>query len=152
MLDQLRAHDSLGVAWSPEAALTAVERAVESRVVRDPRRLIGGVNVGSATGPARGIRYSAVFAAGVSERVFPAAGREDPLLPDRARAAINARIPDALALQRERPASDRQAWTMMRLAAREQFQASWSRRTSAVGGPARASTFIPRGGVGGSGD
>ncbi len=142
ILDQLAAHDALHSPWSPRGGLDVIERALSARVVRDPSRLIGGVNVGAATGPARGIRYRAIFAAGVSERVFPAVGREDPLLTDDERAAINARIPDALALQRDRADSDRHAWALMRGAATDRFTASWSRRSSATGGPARASSLI----------
>ncbi|MCY4619879.1 MAG: PD-(D/E)XK nuclease family protein [Chloroflexi bacterium] len=142
ILDQLRSHDRLGSDWSAQDGLTALGRAMSSRVVRDPRRLIGGVNIGAATGPARGIRYDAIFAAGVAERIFPAVGRQDPLLTDADRAAINEQIPDALALQRDRGDSDRHAWQLMRRAARRQFSASWSRRSSAVGGPARPSSLI----------
>lgn len=142
ILEEVRANDGLGASWSPGSGLTAINRAFSSRVVRDPRRLIGGVNVGAATGPARGIRYQAIFAAGVAERVFPAVGREDPLLTDAERAAINAKIPDALALQRDRADSDRHAWALMRRAASDRFTASWSRRSSATGGPARASSLI----------
>ncbi len=142
VLEQLSGNDALDTPWSARGGLAAINRAFSSRVVRDPRRLIGGVNVGAATGPARGIRYRAIFAAGVAERVFPAVGREDPLLTDDERAAINARIPDALALQRDRGDSDRHAWALMRRAATDRFTASWSRRSSATGGPARASSLI----------
>ena len=142
ILDQLRSHDRLGSDWSAQDGLTALGRTMSSRVVRDPRRLIGGVNIGAATGPARGIRYDAIFAAGVAERIFPAVGRQDPLLTDADRAAINEQIPDALALQRDRGDSDRHAWQLMRRAARRQLSASWSRRSSAVGGPARPSSLI----------
>ena len=141
-LDQLRNHDRLGSDWTTQDGLTTLGRAMSSRVVRDPRRLIGGVNIGAATGPARGIRYDAIFAAGVAERIFPAIGRQDPLLTDAERAAINEQIPDALALQRDRGDSDRHAWQLMRRAARRLFSASWSRRSSAVGGPARPSSLI----------
>ncbi len=141
-IGQVAANDALGSPWSQSTGLTALNRALGASVVRDPRRLVGGVNIGAATGPARGIRYDAIFAAGVAERVFPAVGRQDPLLNDRQRAEINARIPDALALQRERSDSDRQAWDLLRSAARVACCASWSRRSSAVGGPARPSTFI----------
>ena len=142
MFEQVRANDGLGMEWSAGSGLAVIDRAFGSRVVRDPRRLIGGVNVGAATGPARGIRYRAIFAVGVAERVFPAVGREDPLLTDNERAAINAGIADALALQRDRADSDRHAWALMRRAAGERFTASWSRRSSATGGPARASSLI----------
>lgn len=142
IIEELAANDALGGTWSTAEGLTAVSRAFGSRVVRNPRRLIGGVNVGAATGPARGIRYDAILATGVAEWVFPAVGRQDPLLTDDERDAINARAPDALALQRDRSDSDRQAWNLMRRAARLGFTASWSRRSSAVGGPARPSTFI----------
>ena len=142
VFEQLRGHDALGASWSSQDALAALGRSFGSRVVRDPRRLIGGVNVGAATGPARGIRYDAIFAAGVAERIFPAVGRQDPLLPDAERAAINQRVADALALQRDRGDSDRHAWELIRRAAQQRFTASWSRRSSAVGGPARASSII----------
>ena len=141
-IGQIRANDALGDPWSASAGLTMLRRAFSSRVVRDPRRLIGGVNVGSVTGPARGIRYDAVFVAGVAERVFPAVGRQDPLLTDDEREAINEQIPQALALQRDRADSDRHAWELARRAAGGQFTASWSRRSSAVGGPARPSSLI----------
>ena len=141
-LAMLSAHDTFGSAWSPAGALTSLNRAVRSRVVRDSARLIGGVNIGAASGPARSIRYDAIFVAGVAERVFPAIGREDPLLTDRDRAAINSRIPDALALQGERGHSDRHAWSLARRSAKRQFSASWSRRSSAVGGPSRPSILI----------
>ena len=134
--------DALGDAWTPSAALTMLRRAFGSRVVRDPRRPIGGVNVGAVTGPARGIRYEAVFVAGAAERVFPAVGRQDPLLTDDERAAINDRVPQAMALQRDRADSDRHAWELARRAAGREFTASWSRRSSAVGGPARPSSLI----------
>jgi hypothetical protein len=140
--EQIRSNDALSLPWSPSDGLTALNRAFGSRVVRDANRLIGGVNVGAATGPVRGIRYHAVFVAGVAERILPAVGRQDPLLTDAERVAINARIPDALALQRDRAFSDRHAWTLARRSATLQFTASWSRRSSAVGGPARPSTLI----------
>ncbi len=142
LIERISANDALDAVWSPAYALTALERALGSTVVRDPQRLIGGVNVGAATGPARGIRYDAVFAAGAAERVMPAVGRQDPLLSDDNRAAINARIPYALPLQRDRADSERHAWQLMRRAARLRFSASWSRRSSAVGGPARPSSFL----------
>ena len=141
-ISQLAANDALGASWTMQDGLSCIEQAFESQVVRDPRRLVGGVSIGAATGPARGIRYAAIFAAGVAERVFPAAGRQDPLLSDDERDAINARFPAALALQGDRSDSDRHAWTLMRRAAERRFTASWSRRSSAVGGPARASALI----------
>ena len=147
ILSELRANDPLGISWQPSDAWTALNRALASRVLRDPRRLHGGVNVGALRGPARGIRYDAVFVAGAAERIIPAVGRQDPLLPDAVRAEINRRIPDALSLQRDRAHSDRHAWTLARRAATVQFQASWSRRGSAVGGPTRASSLLLEDGI-----
>ncbi len=145
LIEQMPAHDTLGAhgaAWSRAEGLTALERALGSAVARDPQRLIGGVNIGAATGPVRGIRYDALFAAGLAERVLPAVGRQDPLLTDDDRADVNARIPDALPLQRERVDSERHAWRLMRAAPRLRFTASWSRRHSAFGAPARPSSFL----------
>ena len=141
-LEQLRAQDVLGIEWSTTEALVCIERAIGARAVRDPRRLVGGVNVGAATGPARGIAYDAVFLAGVAERVFPALGRSDPLLTDETREAVNRRTPNALALQRDRAESDRHAWALARASATTCVVASWSRRGSAVGGPAQPSSLI----------
>ena len=145
-IGQLAEHDALtdglGGGWSPTEALTALSRALNGRVLRDPARLIGGVNVGAAAGPARGIRYEAIFAAGIAERVFPAVPRQAPLLSDAQRAQINASRPDELALQGDRVHTDRHIWALMRRAARRQFTASWSRRVSAIGGPSRASSVL----------
>lgn len=138
----LRQLDQHGNAWQPSAANTSISRAIGSQVIRDGQPLIDGVNIGAAGGPARGVRYEAVFIAGAAERVFPALARQDPLLPDAARSRINQRIPDALALQRDRALSDRHAWNLARLSAERSFTASWSRRTSAVGGPTRASSLL----------
>ena len=138
----LRLLDHHDIAWQPGDAHTSISRAIGSQVIRDGQPLNGGVNIGAAGGPARGVRYEAVFIAGAAERVFPALGREDPLLTDAARSSINQRIPDALALQRDRALSDRHAWNLARRAAERIFTASWSRRTSAVGGPTRASSLL----------
>ena len=141
LIDLLRVHDQLGASWSPCTADSAITRAMNSRVVREAGAL-EGVHIGAATGPARGIGYEALFVAGAAERIFPAVGRQDPLMPDDARTAINRRVPDALALQRERALSDRHAWMLARCVARRQFTTSFSRRTSSVGGPTRASSFL----------
>lgn len=134
--------DQHALDYRPNIALSATLRALDGAVLRDRNRLIGGVNVGAANGPARGIRYDAVFVAGCAERVFPAPGRQDPLLPDELRAAINRRVPGALPLQSERAASDRHVFRLLRQAARRRFTASWARRTSAIGGPSRASSLL----------
>ena len=141
-VERLRDLDDHGLAYDPAVALSATLRALDGTVVRDRRRLIGGVNIGPANGPARGIRYDAIFVAGCAERVFPAPGRQDPLLPDEARSRINARVPAALALQSERAASDRHVFRLLRQAARRRFTVSWTRRSSAIGGPSRASSLL----------
>ncbi len=141
-LSDLRDHDQLGRPWVASEGLMALRRAFGGRVVRDPRRLVGGVNVGAAAGPARGIRYDAVFAADVAERIFPAVARQDSLFSDAARSAINRRVPNALPLQRDRADTDRHVWSLMRRAARQRFVAGWSRRSSAIGGPSHASNLL----------
>ncbi len=141
-VDRLRQLDDHSLTYVPSAALSAALRALNGVVVRDRKRLIGGANVGPANGPARGIRYDAVFVAGCAERVFPAPGRQDPLLPDEVRAQINRRVPGALALQSERAVSDRLVFQLLRQAARARFTVSWARRSSAIGGPARASSLL----------
>ena len=141
-VDRLRSLDHSGLTYTTAAALAAALRALSGEVVRDRKRLIGGVNVGAAHGPARGVRYDAIFVAGCAERVFPATGRQDPLLPDEIRASVNQRIPGALALQSDRAESDRHIFRLLRQAARQRFTVSWARRSSAIGGPSRASSLL----------
>ena len=141
-IDRLRSLDRSSLTYTTSAALAAALRALGGEVVRDRKRLIGGVNVGAAHGPARGIGYDAIFVAGCAERVFPATGRQDPLLPDDTRALVNQRVAGALALQSGRAESDRHIFRLLRQAARQRFVVSWARRSSAIGGPSRASSLL----------
>lgn len=63
-----------------------------SEVTEAPsERRAGGVFVGPVES-ARGRSFHTVFVPGLAERVFPQKLREDPLLPDRARAALDGRL------------------------------------------------------------
>ena len=141
-LDRLTALDDADLPYDDDAFLRAAERALESAVIRDADRLSRGVYVGAISGAGRFLRWDAVFAAGLAERVFPRAGRQNPLLRDDLRERINRRWPGALSLQHDRAASDRHAFALLRQASGGRLTLSWARRAAAVGAPSRASVLL----------
>jgi ATP-dependent helicase/nuclease subunit B len=87
-----------------------------------PRRRHGRVFVGTP-GAARGRAFRVVFVPGLAERMFPQRIREDALLPDRRRAAIDA----TLATQSRRAADERLQLTLAVGAAAERLYISYPR-------------------------
>jgi hypothetical protein len=87
-----------------------------------PRRRQGRVFVGTP-GAARGRSFRVVFVPGLAERMFPQRIREDSLLPDRRRDAID----DALATQSKRAADERLQLTLAVGAASERLYTSYPR-------------------------
>ena len=108
-----------------------------------PHRAFRGVLVGNASGAIRTIRFDAVFTPGLAERSFPAAPRQDPLLPDGARMALNRAMgAEALRLGQTRTKQDRLVFALLEQAARERLTLSYSRRAAAVGGPSHPSVLL----------
>jgi len=93
-----------------------------------PAARYGRVFVG-AIEQARGRRFDVVFVPGLAERVFPQKPREDPILLDGLRAAIDAALP----LQRERGAHERWLLQLAAGAASRRLYLSYSRIDVTVG-------------------
>ncbi len=87
-----------------------------------PRRRHGRVFVGTP-GAARGRSFRVVFVPGLAERMFPQKIREDSLLPDHRRAAMDA----GLATQQRRAADERLQLTLAVGAAAEKLYVSFPR-------------------------
>ena len=87
-----------------------------------PRRRHGRVFVGTPTA-ARGRSFRIVFVPGLAERMFPQRIREDALLPDRRREAVDG----ALATQTRRAADERLQLTLAVGAAAERLYVSYPR-------------------------
>ena len=131
-----------GIGYSAPRLRSAAERALDRAGTRDPRDL-NGVLIADVGGAARTLQFDAVFIAGAAERAIPAVPRQDPLLHDADRRALNEFLgAEALRLHRARPEQDRFTFALARSAARRRFTASYARRTSAIGGPAHPSALL----------
>lgn len=134
--------ERVGARYDAGRLLRAARSGLEKARLR-PRRAFRGVLVGNASGAMRAIRFDAVFAPGLAERSFPAAPRQDPLLPDGARAALNRALgAEALRLGQTRTKQDRLVFALLEQSARKQLTLSYSRRAAAVGGPSHPSVLL----------
>ena len=137
--------DELQIPFRSSSYVHTVKLALENAAAPDRQPLTGGVFIGTAGGAGRLVRFDAVFTAGVAERIFPAVPRNDPLLTDEQRQALNQAVGDtALRRQLARPESDRIVFALLQQAARRRFVVSWARRSNAVGGPTRPSGLLLR--------
>jgi CRISPR/Cas system-associated exonuclease Cas4 (RecB family) len=115
----------------PMAAVGPVDLDEARRVLSDrlltvestpPARRFGRVFVGTPQ-QARGRAFRVVFVPGLAERLFPQKPREDPLLLDEVRAAVD----PALATQRQRLAGERLLLQLAAGAAAERLYVSYPR-------------------------
>ena len=115
----------------PMAAVGPIDLAEARRVLADrllmlesepPSRRFGRVFVGTPQ-QARGRRFRVVFVPGLAERLFPQKPREDPLLLDDPRAALDA----SLATQHQRLISERLLLQLAVGAASERLHVSYPR-------------------------
>ncbi|MCC7416083.1 MAG: PD-(D/E)XK nuclease family protein [Acidobacteria bacterium] len=95
VLADLRPMGSVGPVTLDEAARVLADR-LASVETDPPRRRYGRVFIATPT-QLRGRSFEVVFVPGLAERLFPQKPREDPLLLDEARAAIEAPLPDQAA-------------------------------------------------------
>lgn len=134
--------ERVGARYDAGRLLRAARSGLEKARLR-PRRAFQGVLIGNASGAMRTIRFDAVFAPGLAERSFPAAPRQDPLLPDGARGALNRALgAEALRLGQTRTTQDRLVFALLEQSARKQLTLSYSRRAAAVGGPSHPSVLL----------
>lgn len=142
VLAGLEGIERVGARYDAGRLLRAARSGLEKARLRPPRAF-RGVLIGNASGAMRTIRFDAVFAPGLAERSFPAAPRQDPLLPDGARAALNRALgAEALRLGQTRTTQDRLVFALLEQAARKQLTLSYSRRAAAVGGPSHPSVLL----------
>lgn len=142
VLGELAALARAGIGYSAPRLRSAAQRALDRAGTRDPRDL-NGVLIANAGGAARTLQFDAVFIAGAAERAIPAVPRQDPLLHDADRRALNEFLgAEALRLHRARPEHDRSIFALAQSAARGRFTASYARRTSAIGSPAHPSALL----------
>ncbi|HEY2385732.1 MAG TPA: PD-(D/E)XK nuclease family protein [Candidatus Binatia bacterium] len=118
-----------------EVRLVLAERLGDLRE-RPPRRRYGAVFVAPALG-ARGLAFDVVFVAGLAERIVPRKITEDPILLDRARAALDATLPR----QPERVAAERLTLRVAVGAARERLVLSYPRLDMEQGRPRVPSVY-----------
>lgn len=106
--------------------LGEVRRVLSQRLleltVAPPKRRFGQLFVGPIEA-ARGLSFSVVFVPGLAERIFPQKLREDPVLTDRAREAID----PGLVTEHARVGAERLMLQLATGAAREQVVLSWPR-------------------------
>jgi hypothetical protein len=121
VLADLRPMAAVGPVGLSEARAVLAERL---RLVEadPPARRYGRVFVGSPA-QARGRAFKVVFVPGVAERVFPQKARQDPLLPDRIRARLDAR----LQTNADRASNERQLLHLAAGAAAERLYLSYPR-------------------------
>lgn len=137
----------------PLATITGVSLDEATRVLRDrlatlewepPARRYGRVFVGTPQ-QARGRTFRVVFVPGLAERIMPQRPREDPLLLDDARAALDAAVGGDRSVglfgQDARAAAERLLLRIAVGAASERLYVSYPRLDSSAEGRARVPSF-----------
>ena len=123
---------------------SAARRALRRAVLNDRDPLRRGVFVGTVSA-ARAVRFRALFLAECAERIFPPLVRQDPLLLDGEREAINQRLGHrALAVKRERAREEPLLFELLQQSASEFLTISWARRTNTTGAPKLPSPLLLR--------
>lgn len=134
--------DAAGVPCDRGRFGEAAEGAIRGATVSGGYFQCDGVFVGNVVS-ARGLRFRRVYLLECAERVFPPVIRQDPLLLDREREAVN-RVSGAgsLPLKQRRLDEERLLFELVRQSAREKLTVSYSRRTSLTGTPRLASSLL----------
>ena len=143
-IEALARLDGVGIAADADRFRTAARRALRRAVLNDRDALRRGVFVGTVSA-ARGVRFRALFLAECAERIFPPLVRQDPLLLDGEREAINERLGHhALAVKRERAREEPLLFELVQQSAAEFLTISWARRTNTTGAPKLPSALLLR--------
>lgn len=134
--------DRAGLSCNRDHFGEAAERAIRGATVSGGYFQRDGVFVGNVVS-ARGLRFRRVYLLECAERVFPPVIRQDPLLLDREREAVN-RVAGAgsLPLKQRRLGEERLLFELVRQSAREKLTVSYSRRTSLTGAPRLPSSLL----------
>lgn len=134
--------DAAGVPCDRGRFWQAAESAIRGATVSGGYFQRDGIFVGNVVS-ARGLRFRRVYLLECAERVFPPLIRQDPLLLDREREAVN-RVAGAgsLPLKQRRLDEERLLFELARQSAREKLTVSYSRRTSLTGTPRLPSSLM----------
>jgi ATP-dependent helicase/nuclease subunit B len=137
--------DSLGLEVQIRQFKEIVTEALEEKTLPHGSFQRGGVCVSDLM-PARGLSFRAVFIPGLVERSFPASLRQDPLLLDPERQAMNQDLKEKghLPLKRYRFAEEKLLFTLALGAARERLILSYPRLDPSTGRERIPSFFLLR--------
>jgi ATP-dependent helicase/nuclease subunit B len=145
VLRSLVSLDSLGLEVQVRQFKEIVTEALEEKAFLHGSFQRGGVCVSDLM-PARGLSFRAVFIPGLVERSFPASLRQDPLLLDPERQAMNQHLKEKghLPLKRYRFAEEKLLFTLALGAARERLILSYPRLDPSTGRERIPSFFLLR--------
>lgn len=136
VLDRMRrlaVLDSAGVLCDRDRFATAAEKAIRGTTVSGGYFQRDGVFLGNVIS-ARGLRFRRVYLLECAERVFPPVIRQDPLLLDAEREAVNnVSATGRLPLKRRRLEEERMLFELARQSAMERLTVSYARRTNLTG-------------------
>jgi len=137
--------DSLGLEVQVRQFKEILTQALEEKTLPYGSFQRGGVCVSDLM-PARGLSFRAVFIPGLVERSFPASPRQDPLLLDLERQAINQDLKEKghVPLKRSRFAEEKLLFTLALGAAREKLILSYPRLDPSTGRERIPSFFLLR--------
>ena len=140
----LQALDVVSTPADPVAFRRAAESVIRQAIVSGGYFQRDGLFVGNVSA-VRFLRFSSVFLLECSERTFPPLVREDPLLRDGERAAINRQSGSAttyLALKRDRMEEERLLFELACQAARDRLTLSFPRQAIRSGTLRLPSVFV----------
>ncbi|HXZ36311.1 MAG TPA: PD-(D/E)XK nuclease family protein [Thermodesulfobacteriota bacterium] len=137
--------DLLGLEVEVRQFKEVLSEALEEKTLAHGAFQRGGVCVSDLM-PARGLSFRAVFIPGLVERSFPASPRQDPLLLDAERQAMNRDLKEKghLPLKRYRFAEEKLLFTLALGAAREKVILSYPRLDPSTGRERIPSFFLLR--------
>ena len=144
-LQSLVSLDSLGLEVQVRQFKEILSQALEEKTLSQGSFQRGGVCVSDLM-PARGLSFRAVFIPGLVERSFPASPRQDPLLLDAERQAMNRDLKEKghVPLKRYCFAEEKLLFTLALGAAREKLILSYPRLDPSTGRERIPSFFLLR--------
>ena len=144
-LRELESLDALGREVQARQFQEILSQALEEKTLRLGFFQKGGVCLSDLM-PARGLSFRAVFIPGLVERAFPAPARQDPLLLDHERQAVNEALgkPGSVPLKRSRFQEEKLLFSLALGSAREKLILSYPRLDPSSGRNRIPSFFLLR--------
>ena len=144
-LRELKSLDTLGEEIHVEQFKEILSEALKEKALKLGSFQKGGIVVSDLM-PARGLSFRVVFIPGLVERAFPAPARQDPLLLDHERQAMNEDLsmPGRIPLKRFRSQEEKLLFTLAVGSAREKLILSYPRLDPSSGRERIPSFFLLR--------